>query len=285
MRTWFRITALRGGLIVIPMSTIAALLIWWPTIQAPNVVHGQVTATAQADQVYQKSIGILNAVPSINAAGLQQLGQFDSYANSVQQAADKLSAVTVQIKLPKSILGLSINMTTEIIPDTNAVIEKVKKYEIYQHPRDGINSASHLLTYQAKVSTALVSLMEYDPSIDVQGFSLGSSDSNKRLQLAAQGLTKINQHLQAISNAKLDPTISQVVVTVNTLSTAQASWAHTGQTEPWISAVTDAQNTIVANRSKFWVASLGAQLRKLSIDHTEALEAQKLWNSLAQKKY
>lgn len=108
------------------------------------------------------------------------------------------------------------------------------------------------MDYQSQVAKALVNILEYDPAADMAGFSLGSEDTDQRLTLAKNGLSKTISGLDNARKVYSDPSLNSLTAIIKKLQAGRDKLASSGDVAGWIDSVNSAQQIIISNRKAFW---------------------------------
>lgn len=281
MKRWLKLTILRSAIGLAFLLVIYLVLALLPQHSAKQTIHNQLLLYATATNEVQAAQAALASIPSLSQVKLRQLGQVKSYSDAVQMAAAKTQALSsLQTAVPGPIFSFKLGANSQLIKDVNSLTASTRNQGPLQAAGTELAMVNGLLGYQAKVSAALVNLLEYDPVVDTKNFSLTSSDSQQRLKLAQAGLNKAKQDLQGSEGTEPDNSLSNIIAQIDSLLVARNHLANTGNTKDWIVAIELAQTKIVANRTAFWNKASNPATTRLSSSQASLSVTQQQWEKL-----
>jgi hypothetical protein len=282
MRNWLKQTAVRLWIVLTVLFILAAILFWLPEHNAKHTVKQQATESSELIGNIQSTTKTLNSLPAIDKIQTQQQSVFKSYTDQAQKADLKLRSIGQEkYSSPSHIYGIG-RLHKTLLEDTNSAVTQTDKANIYKTGADDIQKSLALMNYQAKVSDSLTNLLEYNPSQDMAGFNLNSADTNQRLKLAQQGLSKTLNQLNGVQGGQYqDPLLQSVIAQVKGLQADINKLSSTGDAAEWIKSIDSAQQAIIHNRQQFWITHSRLLNNELSHDNNAATMINTLWLNLA----
>lgn len=221
----------------------------------------QVIATQRALEGGITEFGKLTGPSSITLkevnAAKNYVSEFDSILPTLNvERADKPAALNPLWMEPK-------------IRKYNELIAKPSYVNSLAQSIVTLRDALAFVAHHRATMDAVSKLLEYNPETDTQ---VTPPDAvQPRLEAAAAGLDGIQSKLKEEMPQYSDDTLQAVADKVKAVETARYAYQQTineSNRQAYIAAVTDAQQTIIANRQKFW----DDNYNKLSGDLNKALE-------------
>lgn len=242
------------GLVIIAVLLATGWMIFYrPQKQAESLINDQVASTATALSHVQATERQLTRLGPPDATPLQQFGKVKPFADDFSKAANILKPFSdYKIQQPKQIRQFGFSSKSNQIKAINNLLDLDQTKLAYSQTGPVIKNTYDLINHQAAVLQMFVNLLEYNPKSDFSNFDLSSSDTQKRLKAAQAGLEKLAKQLNIYQSNWPDKTLPQLRLTINDLQTDLTKLTNGGPVEDWISAVNDAQQTIISNRKAFW---------------------------------
>jgi len=273
------IVATLGRLVLLGGITLllVVLLIFYPAYQAKKTIKQQAVYSSKAIENVQTASSILSSLPQIDKVSTQHLRSFRNYADQTEQAAQKLSKLGIPQTKPRHIFGYSFN---NLISETNNTVSDSVSKNTYRQSNTDINESAGLMNYHAKISKALINLIEYNATEDTSDFSLGSSDTTQRLKLAASGLAATKKQLTNLEGNYHDEGLKGLISQVTNLQAALDKLSKDGDTANWIGSVSATQNSLITNRKLFWDSQTSPIKNKLARDGNNLYKINRDWLNL-----
>ncbi len=279
MKSWLALTVAR--LLVVAVISILAiwLMIWRPANDAHHTITQQKNLYVQASSSTQEASSLIGGLPDIEGIGLRQPGNFASYSNDCIYRNNKIAKISVEQRQPHKILALDHQ---KIVHDVNSNLGQ-SNVNALASAQAAVNHGKELLTYHCKIMTALVNILEYDPTRDMQGFQSGSEDANKRLQLAQKGLDKAAASLSSQKGNHQDAGFLALQQQISLIQSARNRLAQDGNTEAWIDNFVQSQVVIAGNRQLFWRKNLDNVHMELHQAEERLAKRITTWSNIANK--
>lgn len=233
-------------------AAIVLLLIIRPHKQAVTVIETYVKQLKFADNSLEDGAKTLSDLPAPDTITLRSRGSVRSYVQTVKNA---LPAFNTQLPAQPDI-GLVI-WQNRAITTYNETSREEAFQEAYNRLSAAINNSANFTRHHAAIMQALANLLEYDPVIDTE--STNPQVILDHLIAAAGGLNKTKHQLEQAPPYD-DPSLEAIFSAIKTIedrrdafdTAAQAGTAQGPEKAAFITAVTDAQQTILHNRIEYW---------------------------------
>lgn len=265
----------------IALGVVAAgswLLVWGPYSRARETVLSEITRReANRDTRSYAQDRIEGIAPPSNIP-LRQRDAWKSYANTINQISDKISAT--ELILPKKLPAVPFTpmpALRALVKDVNSRITDPNFGQRYKRASEAFKRTDQLLSYHAATVSALANLLEYDPAVDFKQFDIGSEDTQKRLDLAKEGLDRTKKELEEAVPLYSNPSLSEVMESVDHLQQELTLLEQKGDKNRWIREVGRAQSAIVANRDSFWTKERASVIGELKAAEAERAEILNRW--------
>jgi hypothetical protein len=262
---WLKYVAWRLIASFIIVGLLVYLFIFRPHQQAVSGMNEHIQVINTAIQAFEKMPVRLKTLP-----------QPESIKPGNKQSAHKHSQA-----LKESIPAFDIKLTNDINPYSliwkdgrvdmfNRFIEDGQNKKMLSQIQLTARSSYNLVAHHTEVMDALDNLLDYDPSKDTN-----SSDPevvHSRMEAAQGGLDRTIKRIKDATNP-LDPSLGGVEDSIKAVENARLKYHQAvgagrldgPERKRFVSVVSAAQTSIIANRQKFWMA---AQFKEQAVVNT-----------------
>ena len=195
---------------------------------------------------------VRDGITAVKTPDTIELGQKDL---SVQHIIEQLK--TLEGANQASALPLPIAVCAAILPRLSCGDYLQLSWETNKSLAQGYA----LVTYHEKIMISLKPLLEYNPEADLGDERLNQPTIDTRIDNARQGLTKVLKGLNTNKGTIADTSKPDLETAVKRLQGELETFDKNRDKSTWYQAVLKAQETIIANRQRFWLDNSTASYR------------------------
>lgn len=228
--------------------TVLTFVVWLPTRAADKQLQLYIDQAAKQESLIETAAERLKIIPLP--------ADMDPPSPKARQQAETANTHLRKLQSKPIQLPRSLPERSERLKQFNKIINSQKHPVAFNSAQKALNETRSLMAYHAEVLEVISKLMEYRAAVDI------APDDNvilaKRLEATGEGLQSLSQRLNSLSGYD-DKGLEAVKLAVAVIEVQRQGLlgavksTQAADKQPFIAAVADAQQKIMANRQDFWL--------------------------------